>query len=584
MDAVDRPMRGRVTRNVLTTLAGIALIGLLFLLPDLAPGVADDQREVVTAFRGRIESIHEPVPDADAETPPVPIATVRALDGPRAGETLDAYLAGPGGSQSIAGYRPGDEVVVTITQGPEGSQSFVSVSDRWRIPLLQLLSLAFVLAVVVVGGWHGARALVALGLTIAVILKILLPLVIAGVPPVPLAVLAASAVTVVTIVLTEGAKRSSLAAILGTTGALALTGLLAAAATGVMGFTYTAGSDLAFLTTSGGQGLDLRGILLAAFILGAVGVLDDVTVTQAALVDELADKGLLRGPALFASAMGIGRSHIAATVNTLFLAYVGAGLPLLVVLLVSRQPAALVLNDEVIATEIVRTVVGSLGIVAAVPLTTFIASAFVTDAPAGTAATGEAQGPAPRGKAVVGAGVVIAALLAATALLPLTAGSRPALDQPIFDPNALPSGGLASQAPGSAGPGATPASEPTLIGRGEAVPIVLDGKEVGTVTVSNWVIDPAPAPATGKRISVVVAYAATGRFALDAGGWEILLGDGTEAPLTPSPDPAQLERTLEAGETLEATLEGELPAGEPGAFVVYLDRSTSTIVFAVAID
>ena len=127
------------------------------------------------------------------------------------------------------------------------------------------------------------------------------------------------------------------------------------------------------MTVPGGAGLDLRGVLLAAIILGAVGVLDDVTVTQAVLVEELAEKGDLRGPALIVSAMRIGRSHIGATVNTLFLAYVSVGLPLIIVLYVSHQPTGAVLNDETIATEIVRTLIGSLGIIAAIPITTFIA-------------------------------------------------------------------------------------------------------------------------------------------------------------------------------------------------------------------
>ena len=96
-------------------------------------------------------------------------------------------------------------------------------------------------------------------------------------------------------------------------------------------------------------------------------------MTQSVLVDEIGSAGRMEGSTLFVRRMTVGRSHIAATVNTLFLAYVGAGLPLLVVLLVSRQPAALIFNDEVIVTEIVRTLTGSLGIVAAIPLTTFIA-------------------------------------------------------------------------------------------------------------------------------------------------------------------------------------------------------------------
>ena len=176
---------------------------------------------------------------------------------------------------------------MTFTTQPDGSEPYVEVSDHWRIPELGILALIFAGAVVFVGGWHGVRALVALGLTAAVIVKILIPATFAGVPPVPLAIVVASAVTIVTILLTEGLSRASLAAILGTTSALAITALLAAAATAFLGFTYTAGSDLAFLTVPGGAGLDLRGVLLAAIILGAVGVLDDVTVTQAVLVEEL---------------------------------------------------------------------------------------------------------------------------------------------------------------------------------------------------------------------------------------------------------------------------------------------------------
>jgi uncharacterized membrane protein len=122
----------------------------------------------------------------------------------------------------------------------------------------------------------------------------------------------------------------------------------------------------------------LRGLLLAAVILGALGVLDDVTVTQAATVDELhrADTRV-GGPALFGRAMNVGRSHIAATVNTLVLAYVGASLPLLVLLAAGGQDPAIITSGEVVAVEVVRALVGSIGIVAAVPLTTAIAVALV---------------------------------------------------------------------------------------------------------------------------------------------------------------------------------------------------------------
>jgi uncharacterized membrane protein len=194
---------------------------------------------------------------------------------------------------------------------------------------------------------------------------------------VPLAVAVAAGITVVTILLTEGRGLVATAAILGTVAALAVTGLLSALVGVVAGFSAAGTEDLVFLQLATGELIDVRGLLLAAFILGALGVLDDVTVTQAATVDELSIQRGLGGRALWASALRIGRSHIAATVNTLFMAYVGASLPLLVLFAVLRQPAALTLNSELVAVEVVRTLVGSLGIVLAVPLTTAIATLLV---------------------------------------------------------------------------------------------------------------------------------------------------------------------------------------------------------------
>jgi uncharacterized membrane protein len=567
-----RPTR----RQLLTPLTGLLLIGLILLLPDLAPGTRPT--EVVQAYRGEIEAIVAPPPDDDPDTAPVPHARVRVLEGPLTGQTLDAYLTGPGGSQSVASYSVGDVVVVTVTDDQGGGGPVVSVSDRWRIPPLELLVILFALAVVVVGGWHGVRALIALGLTIAVILKILLPLLIAGVPPVPLAVVTATAVTIVTILLTEGWNRASAAAILGTTGAIAITGLLGAAATAALGFTYTAGSDLAFLTTTNGEGLDLRGILLAAIILGAVGVLDDVTVTQAVLVDELAETGGLRGARLFASGMAIGRSHISATVNTLFLAYVGAGLPLLIVLLVSSQPGNVVFNDELIATEIVRTIVGSLGIIAAVPATTWVAAALI---PADSL-----PGPRRLSRRVVTAGAaagITAVLLALTAALPLTAGPRPALVPDVFDPSAAP---FASTEPDPGQPSletSPSAPEPKLFGANEPVPIDVDGRAVGTVTVLGWTLAPPTPPDTTTSASVDVRYTATAPFELDLGTWELLLVDGTEVPLVPSgADPGSI--TLAAGEKRDIPLKAEFEVSADSPFIAYVDSTTGDILFLISVE
>jgi uncharacterized membrane protein len=369
-------------RDLLILLVAIAAVLVILRLPDVPP--PPGQVIEITSVRARITEVREraPLDPNDPQGGFAPNVTVELVEGARTGERVGAYTAGPSGQLDIPDYKVGDEVVVQFTGQPEGGE-FVQVIDRWRLPTLAFLTAVFALAVAAVGGFRGIRALVALVLTVALVLKVVVPLVLQGVPPIPLAVAVALGVTVATIGLTEGLTRTSVAAIAGTAAALVLTAVLANLVTAVAGFTNAAGSDLVYLQTGPGAGtdpnaprLDLRGLLLAAFIFGALGVLDDVTVTQAAAVEELAERGGLGGSRLFVSAMNIGRSHVAATVNTLFLAYVGASLPLLVLFAISRQPPEIVLNGEVVAVEVVRTMVGSLGIVAAVPLTTMIAAAL----------------------------------------------------------------------------------------------------------------------------------------------------------------------------------------------------------------
>jgi uncharacterized membrane protein len=168
----------------------------------------------------------------------------------------------------------------------------------------------------------------------------------------------------------------TLSALLGTMAALGLTAGLAGLFTAAAEFTALQGNEeIAFLIPIIGDRVDLQGILLAATVFGALGVLDDVTVTQAAAVEQLhrADPIAPRR-GVIARAMRVGRSHIAATVNTLMLAYLGAGLPLLLLFALGGQEPMSVLNSEVVAVEVIRALVGSIGIVAAVPLTTLMAA------------------------------------------------------------------------------------------------------------------------------------------------------------------------------------------------------------------
>jgi len=369
-DQATTPFEG-LRRNARALFGGLLLLVGLWLVPDLTP--PSSAPPPVVLIHGRIVQLL-----ASSNLPGSPDARVMVVDGPDAGKMLEAFLQGPSGQEDVPRYAVGDEVIVNISQQGEDAD-FVAVADRYRVPALAALLGLFAVVVTVVGGWRGVRSLIALALTLAVIIRIVVPLLLAGWNPVLLAVGSATLVTLATFLLTEGARPTTIAAAAGTFICLALTALLAVAFNALAQFTELQGSgDLVYLQTVGRPELDLGGLLLAAVIFGALGILDDVTVTQAATVHELyeADPRVTRTE-LFRRAMNVGRSHISATVNTLALAYVGASLPLIVLFNAGQQDPLLTVSGEIVAVEVVKALVGSIGIAAAVPATTAIAVLIV---------------------------------------------------------------------------------------------------------------------------------------------------------------------------------------------------------------
>ena len=369
-EPVEVPLRG-LRRNARALAGGLVLLlGIAFLVPDLTP--PPTQPPDVELLRGQIVEF---LPTAADGTGPDVRIVVTA--GPREGESLDGFLQGPSGEEDLPRYQVGDEVVVNASEEPDGA--IISVADLYRVPALAVLLGIFAVAVTVVGGWRGVRSLIALALTLAVIVKIVVPLILAGRDPVLVAILAATGVTIASFLLTEGFRTQTLAAAVGTFASLALVAGLAIMFDQLARFTEFRGSDDAtFLQAVGLPDIDIGGLLLAGIIFGALGILDDVTMTQAATVTELNDASPSLSRVILAQkAMNVGRSHISATVNTLFLAYIGASLPLIVLFAAGRQDPLLTASMEVVAVEIVRAVVGSIGIVLAVPLTTAVAAALV---------------------------------------------------------------------------------------------------------------------------------------------------------------------------------------------------------------
>ena len=328
-EPVEVPFRG-LRRNACALAGGlILLLGIVFLVPDLSP--PPTQPPAVELLRGTIVEL---LPPTDGTSPDV---RLQITAGPRAGETVDGFLQGPSGSEDLPRYNVGDEVVINASHEPEGE--VITVGDLYRIPVLAILLGIFAVAVTVVGGWRGVRSLIALALTLVVIIKIVVPLILAGRDPVWVAILAATGVTIATFLLTEGFRTQTIAAGVGTFASLALVAGLALMFDQLARFTQFRGSeDATFLQAVGLPNIDIGGLLLAGIIFGALGILDDVTLTQAATVSELNEASpSLSRVVLATRAMNVGRSHIAATVNTLFLAYVGASLPLIVLFAAGRQ-------------------------------------------------------------------------------------------------------------------------------------------------------------------------------------------------------------------------------------------------------
>jgi uncharacterized membrane protein len=243
---------------------------------------------------------------------------------------------------------------------------------------MALLAGLFAVAVIVIGRMRGLMALVALVISFAVLTLFILPAILHGDNPLLVAVIGGSAIMLIALYLSHGLNARTSVAVIGTLCSLFLIGVLGS---GFISWAHLTGNtdDQTGLIHALYPGIDVRGLLLAGVIIGSLGVLDDVTVTQTSAVWELRDADpTANWRKLYLAGMRIGRDHIASVVNTLVLAYAGAALPLLLLFSIARSGVLRVASSELVAEEIVRTLVGSIGLVASVPLTTILAALVVS--------------------------------------------------------------------------------------------------------------------------------------------------------------------------------------------------------------
>lgn len=380
------------TLAVLVPLALATIVALVWLWPS-PPKTTDPQDTGLARHTGTITSITltkcqaEPPADGMPESPPSDPATcgdamVKFTSGPNLGEQLSVQLpSGPGAQRFAAG----DDVVLIYAPEPTLDAPPYRLSDHDRSTPLWLFGLAFALAVIAFGRWRGLTALLGLVVTFAVLLLFVLPGILDGKPPLLVAIVGAAAIMLTVLYLTHGFTLATSMAVLGTLASLVLTGVLSYLSLDLASLSGI--TDEAAFNLGMSYAIDTQGLLLASIIIGSLGVLDDVTVTQAVTVAELAHANPSYGfRRLYRAGGRVGRAHIASVINTIILAYAGASLPLLLLISVGREPLGQVLTNPVIAQEIVRSIVGTLGLISAVPITTALA-ALVTSRRTATAET-----------------------------------------------------------------------------------------------------------------------------------------------------------------------------------------------------
>ncbi|MGW4587098.1 YibE/F family protein [Amycolatopsis thermoflava] len=370
---------------LLAPIAALTVAGLLLLYPwgQDKPTSAISQgtpvhSTITTATSGPCLADGQVQVGDQPDAKPCLAATIALTDGPGSGHSVELTVPI---EPSTPRFTAGDDVVLAYNGGDATDPASYQLVDFQRGFPLAVLAALFAVAVVVLGRWHGVAALGALVLSFVVLVAFVLPAILAGENPLLVAIVGAGLIMFIALYLTHGVSARTSVAVLGTLVSLALIGALSAifsAAASLTGLDDSTSTLIAAL----GHGIDARGLLLAGIVIGALGVLDDVTVTQTSAVWELRRANpSLSWRELYSAGLRIGRDHVGSAVNTLVMAYAGAALPVMLYSSISGVGLGAILGSQDIAQEIVRTLAGSVGIVAAVPVTTVLAAVIASREP-----------------------------------------------------------------------------------------------------------------------------------------------------------------------------------------------------------
>ncbi len=382
---VSTPRGTRIALAVtVAVIALVTVVGMWVLRPtgEGRPDVRESSASGVTYLEGEVVSV-TPLDCAAFGTDPSTTtgaapagaecgrASVRITDGAEQGESVQVDIPPDAVREGV-----GAPLVLLKIPGQVAGSPYTYYDMQRGQPLL-LLSIAFALVVVLVARWRGLRSLVGLAVAAAVVVGYLMPALLEGRSPVAVGLVSSAAIMIVVLYLAHGVSARTTTALLGTFAGLAATAGIGALAVAQARLTGVSGDENAALQQAAQQ-IDLRNLLTCGIILAGLGILNDVTITQASAVYELHEAAPDLSPVqLYRQAMRIGRDHIASTVYTVVFAYAGAALPVLLVISLVDQPIGRILTSADISEEIVRTMAGGIGLVLAVPATTALAALVI---------------------------------------------------------------------------------------------------------------------------------------------------------------------------------------------------------------
>jgi len=368
--------RGTKLNIIFSLILGLIVIALLF--PSSRSDIISAQTNPEETFEGVIINVTN-----ETETHPTgeeylfQVIELEITSGPSVGETIE-IVNDTFATQGTVEYRGGDKVLVARTMDFEGEEIFYIV-DFVRFDSLLIFFGFFAVLAIVIGGKWGAASLIGMAFSFLVIFRFVLPQILNGNNAILVAILGSAIIIPVTFGLSHGLNAKTVMAGVGTVITLGITGLIAAFSIDFLRLTGYGSEEGIYLRLQLGDIANMQGILLAGVIISSLGVLDDITISQASVVRELKQANKKYGfSELYKRGMNVGRDHIASLVNTLVLVYAGASLPLMLLFFNSSMDFSTIINIEMIAEEIFRTLVGSMGLILAVPITTLLSAYFYT--------------------------------------------------------------------------------------------------------------------------------------------------------------------------------------------------------------